>query len=131
MEVYSRTSSFSGAGSLLLVLQALDAGDTEAFHEALDPTLPLARHIFAAPTYYYKTGIAFLAWLDGAQPGLAMVGGLHSARSAVHLARCLELADDAGLLADPELAARRWSALAATYGVDEAHGGDEAYGGES
>jgi len=99
-------------------LQALDAGDTEAFHEVLDPTLPLARHLFAAPTYYYKTGIAFLAWLDGAQPGFAMVGGLHSARSAVHLARCLELADDAGLLADPELAARRWSALAASYGVE-------------
>ncbi len=98
-------------------LQALDAGDVTAFHEALDPTLPLARHLFGAPTFYYKTGIAFLAWLDGAQPGFAMVGGLHGARSVVHLARCLELADDAGLLADPELAARRWGALAATYGV--------------
>jgi len=100
-------------------LAALDEGDLARFHEVLDPTVPLARHIFGAPTFYYKTGIAFLAWLDGLQPGLAMVGGLHAARSVVHLGRTLELADEAGLLADPELAARRWGALAATYGVGQ------------
>jgi len=98
-------------------LAALDAGDTARFHAVLDPTVPLARHIFGAPTFYYKTGIAFLAWLDGLQPGFAMVGGLHGARSVVHLGRTLELADEAGLLADPELAAHRWHALASTYGV--------------
>ena len=71
------------------------------------PTLPLSRHLFEAPTYHYKTGIAFLAWLNGHQPGFTMVAGLQSARSALHLARLVELADTAGLLRDPELAAQR------------------------
>jgi hypothetical protein len=90
-------------------LQALDRGDIEAYDSALAPTLPLARHLFAAPTFYYKTGIAFLAWLSGHQPGFTMVGGLQSARSAVHLARVLVLADEAGLLPDPDLAGHRMS----------------------
>jgi hypothetical protein len=88
-------------------LQALDAGDTRAYDAALSPTLPLARHIFASPTYYYKTGIAFLAWLSGHQPGFTMLGGLQSARSIVHLTQLARLADDARLLPDPELAADR------------------------
>ena len=71
------------------------------------PTLPLSRHVFEAPTYYYKTGIAFLSWLSGHQPGFTMVGGLQSARSAVHLAGSSRLADDARLLPDPDLAAHR------------------------
>ena len=76
------------------------------------PTLPLSRHIFEAPTYYYKTGIAFLSWLCGHQPGFTMVGGLQSARSAVHLGRLFALANDARLLPDPELAAHRMRRLA-------------------
>jgi hypothetical protein len=88
-------------------LVALDAGDLQAYDAAMAPTLPLARHLFEAPTYHYKTGIAFLAWLNGHQPGFTMVAGLQSARSALHLARLVEHADAAGLLRDPELAAYR------------------------
>jgi len=80
-------------------------------------TLPLSRHIFSAPTYYYKTGIAFLAWLNGHQDGFVMVGGLQSARSIVHLALIFELANEAQLLTDPELAAHRLGQLLATAGV--------------
>ena len=88
-------------------LVRLDAGDVTGFRAALDPTVPLARHVFGAPTPYYKAGIAFLNWLDGRQPGYAMVGGLHSARSAVHQAETFRLADEAGVLTDPDLAAHR------------------------
>lgn len=99
-------------------LQALDAGDETAYDDAFAPTLVLARHIFAAPTYYYKTGIAFLAWLSGLQPGFAMVGGLHSARSAVHLAEAYRLADQADLLPDPDLAVARMRSFLAVAGFD-------------
>ena len=81
------------------------------------PTLPLSRHLFSTPTYYYKTGIAFLAWLNGHQDGFVMVGGLQSARSVVHLAQVFELANEARLLTDPELAAHRLGNLLATSGV--------------
>jgi dihydrodipicolinate synthase/N-acetylneuraminate lyase len=100
-------------------LQALDAGDAAAYDAAFDPTLPLARHVFGAPTYYYKTGIAFLSWLSGFQPGFSMVGGLQSARSVVHLAHTVRLADQAGLLPDPDLAARRVRSFLETSGVPQ------------
>ena len=96
-------------------LRALDAGDGAAYDRLLDPTVPLARHIFAPPTYHYKTGIVFLAWLAGLQDHFTMVAGLQSARSVPHLVRLFVLADEAGLLPDPELAAARmrcWLALA-------------------
>jgi hypothetical protein len=98
-------------------LQALDAGDPNGYDAAFGPTLPLARHIFAAPTYYYKTGIAFLAWLSGHQPGFTMVGGLQSSRSVIHLSELVRLADDAGLLPDPDLAADRLGAFLHTAGL--------------
>jgi hypothetical protein len=98
-------------------LQALDVADRATYDRVLDATVPLARHLFAAPTYYYKTGIAFLAWLAGHQPGFVMVGGLQSARSAVHLAEAYRLADRLGLLPDPELAADRVRAYLVTAGV--------------
>jgi hypothetical protein len=98
-------------------LQALDRNDEDAYDRAFAPTLPLARHIFGSPTYYYKTSIAFLAWLSGHQPGFSMVGGLQSARSLPHLVRAFMLADVAGLFPDPELAAERMTALLAVYGV--------------
>ncbi|MQA27849.1 MAG: DUF993 family protein, partial [Micromonosporaceae bacterium] len=88
-------------------LAALDAGDLDRYDAEMALTLPLSRHIFAAPTYHYKTGIAFLAWLAGRQPGFTMVGGLQSARSIVHLARLFALANEARLLPDPDLAAHR------------------------
>jgi hypothetical protein len=100
-------------------LQALDAGDPAAYDAAFAPTLPLARHVFGAPTYYYKTGIAFLAWLSGFQPGFSMVGGLQSARSVLHLAHTVRLADQAGLLPDPDLAARRVRGFLETSGVPQ------------
>jgi hypothetical protein len=98
-------------------LSALDAGDIEGYRREMAPTLALSRHVFAAPTYYYKTGIAFLAWLNGHQDGFVMVGGLQSARSIVHLGRVFELANQAQLLTDPELAAHRLGQLFATAGV--------------
>ena len=98
-------------------LQALDAGDLGSYDAAFGPTLPLARHIFAAPTYYYKTGIAFLAWLSGYQPGFTMIGGLQSSRSVVHLSELARLADDARLLPDPDLAADRLEAFLRTAGL--------------
>ncbi|MEV6376231.1 dihydrodipicolinate synthase family protein [Micromonospora musae] len=98
-------------------LQALDAGDPARYDETFAPTLPLARHLFAAPTWYYKTGIAFLAWLCGHQPGFTMVGGLQSARSVLHLAELVRLADDARLLPDPDLAAARLRAFLDVAGV--------------
>lgn len=98
-------------------LRALDHGDESGFDAAFEPTVPLARHIFKQPTFYYKTGIAFLAWLCGHQPGFSMVGGLQSSRSVVDLAHTLRLADAAGLIPDPELAVRRMTALLETAGV--------------
>ncbi len=99
-------------------IQALDAGDEAGYRRVLEPTVPLARHIFAAPTYYYKTGIVFLAWLAGHQAHFRMVGGLESARSLPHLARLFVLADQAGLLPDPDLAADRMRHLLALAGVE-------------
>ncbi|MGH3735352.1 MAG: dihydrodipicolinate synthase family protein [Micromonosporaceae bacterium] len=98
-------------------LTALDAGDLDRYDSELAPTLPLSRHIFAAPTYHYKTGIAFLAWLTGRQPGFTMVGGLQSARSIVHLSKLFALANEARLLPDPDMAAHRLNLWLATAGV--------------
>ena len=97
-------------------LQAYDAGDPAKGREILDSTEALGRHIFSAPTLYYKTGVAFLSWLNGQQPGFAMVGGLQSGRSLPHLVETFRLADRAGLLTDPELAARRLSDLLSVSG---------------
>jgi len=88
-------------------LQALDRADVAAFDATMGPTVPLGRHLFGAPTFYYKAGIAFLAWLAGHQPGFSMVGGLQSARSVPHLVEAFRLADEAGLLPDSDLAAHR------------------------
>ena len=100
-------------------LQALDAGDRARYEAILAPTVPLSRHIFAAPTYHYKTGIVFLAYLNGHQAHFRMVGGQESARSITHLAELLMLADRAGLLRDPELAARRMRHILALAGVEQ------------
>ncbi|MCZ7429527.1 dihydrodipicolinate synthase family protein [Micromonospora sp. WMMA1949] len=98
-------------------LGRLDADDPAGFRAVLDPTVPLSRHLFAPPTPYYKTGIAFLSWLNGRQPGFTMVGGLHAGRSVPHLVEAFRLADAAGLLRDPELAARRMRAYLDVAGV--------------
>lgn len=88
-------------------LQALDAGDEDRYREILAPTVPLSRKIFETPTFHYKTGIVFLAYLNGFQRHFRMIGGLESARSIVHLGELFVLADRAGLLRDPELASER------------------------
>jgi Protein of unknown function (DUF993) len=98
-------------------IQALDAGDPAEYRRILGPTEALARHVFAAPTFYYKTGVAFLSWLNGHQPAFTMVGGLHSARSLPHLSTLVRLADQAGALELPDLAAQRWNAYLAVHGV--------------
>ena len=99
-------------------LSALAQGDTARFHSILAPTVPLSRHIFQAPTRFYKTGIVFLAWLNGHQSHFTMVGGQQSARSIVHFAEALRLADAAGLLEQPELAIARMRQLLALHGID-------------
>ncbi len=98
-------------------IQALDAGDPARYLDILGPTEELSRQIFAAPTFYYKTGVAFLAWLNGHQTAFQMVGGLHSARSLVHLSRIVELANAAHALEQPELAIDRWHQLLRVNGL--------------
>jgi hypothetical protein len=97
-------------------LQALDSGDLERFEQLLAPTVPLSRHIFQAPTVYYKTGIVFLAYLNGHQTHFRMVGGLESARSLLHLCELFVLADQAGLLRNPEMAVERMKGVLAVGG---------------
>jgi hypothetical protein len=99
-------------------LKALDDGDLDTYDRVFAPTVPLARQIFSAPTYYYKTGIAFLAWLNGYQPGFTMVGGLQTGRSLPHLADTFRLADQAGVLTNPELAVDRFRQLLRVSGID-------------
>lgn len=98
-------------------VRTLDTGDAASYRKVLDPTVPLARHLFQAPTRFYKTGVVFLAWLGGHQSHFTMVGGQQSARSLPHLARAYELADGLGLFADPQLAARRMTSFLAVHGV--------------
>ncbi|MDX3400948.1 MULTISPECIES: dihydrodipicolinate synthase family protein [Streptomyces] len=99
-------------------VRVLDTGDTDGFRALLDPTVELSRHLFRAPTRYYKTGVVFLAWLAGHQSHFTMVGGLQSARSLPHLARAYELADGLGLFPDPKPAEERMRNLLALYGVN-------------
>ena len=98
-------------------LSRLAASDAQGFHDVLGPTVALSRHIFKAPTRFYKTGIVFMAYLNGHQDHFTMVGGQESTRSTLHLAELFRLADQAGLLANPELATRRMKAVLALRGV--------------
>jgi len=98
-------------------LGALTRGETATFHNILVPTVPLSRHIFKAPTRFYKTGVVFMAYLNGHQDHFLMVGGQQSARSALHLAELFRLADAAGLLGDLGRAASRMKAVMAVHGI--------------
>jgi len=98
-------------------LGALSRGDQQEFHDLLAPTIPLSRHLFQAPTRFYKTGVVFMAYLNGLQDHFVMVGGQESARSTLHLAELFRRADAAGLIADPDLAASRMRHVMATRGV--------------
>lgn len=100
-------------------LAAFDAGDMDRYREIFEPTVPLSRHIFAAPTRFYKTGVVFLAWLNGHQTHFHMVDGQQSARSVVHLSNLFALADEAYLFHDPEEASRRMRSFLTVAGIDQ------------
>ncbi|WP_298852796.1 dihydrodipicolinate synthase family protein [uncultured Ruegeria sp.] len=95
----------------------LSEGDAKSFRETLDPTVPLARHIFRAPTQYYKTGVVFLAWLNGFQDHFIMLNGAQSTRSLPYFTDCFKMADECGLLRDPDLAVERMGNMLKLYGV--------------
>jgi Protein of unknown function (DUF993) len=106
------------APAAAVALAALDDNDTHRYHEVFDPTVALSRHIFQSPTRFYKTGIVFLAYLNGHQSHFRMVGGQESARSIMHLAELFRLADQAGLLVDPELACQRMRHVLLLAGIE-------------
>ena len=119
------SDAFLGAFDLIApaassAIQALDEGEVEQFDKILAPTLPLSRHVFSVPTFYYKTGVVFMAYLSGHQDHFRMVSGLESARSIVHLSQQLVLADRAGLLPDPDMAAHRMGLVLELAGVGQA-----------
>ena len=99
-------------------LSFLSRNEKQKFHDILAPTVPLSRHIFRAPTRFYKTGVVFMAWLNGHQDHFVMVGGQQSARGILHLSELFRLADAAGLLSDPPLACARMKHLLALHGCD-------------
>ncbi|MBA8818067.1 hypothetical protein FHW00_000357 [Ochrobactrum sp. P6BSIII] len=101
-------------------LAALAKGDTARFRSIIEPTVPLSRKIFEAPTQYYKAGVVFLAWLNGHQTHFTMPAGMQSARGIVHYADIFQLADEANVLDRPELAMKRMKALLETHGVEQA-----------
>ncbi len=99
-------------------VRKLDVGDDDGFHRVLGPTVPLSRHLFRKPTYFYKTGIVFLAYLNGHQTHFRMVGAQEGTRSIVHVAELFRLADRVGLFLNPELAVGRMRHVLALAGVD-------------
>ncbi|WP_027669063.1 dihydrodipicolinate synthase family protein [Rhizobium leguminosarum] len=99
-------------------LEALGRKSNHEFFDLLEPTVPLSRHIFKAPTRFYKTGVVFLAYLNGLQDHFVLVGGQQSTRSLTHLAELFRLADKARVLADPELATARMKQVLAVHGVN-------------
>jgi hypothetical protein len=108
-------AAIAPAASAALAAQA--RGDTDRYWEIFAPTVPLSRHLFKAPTRFYKTGIVFLAYLNGHQSHFVMVGGQQSARSLLHLVEAFKLADAAGLIRDPDLAAARLNTVLRIHGV--------------
>ncbi len=100
-------------------LSALTSDNEARFQEILAPTITLSRYLFQAPTLYYKTGVVFMAYLNGHQGHFTMVGGQQSARSIGHLCELFRLADRAGLLADPDRAAQRMKITLAVHGIDD------------
>jgi hypothetical protein len=99
-------------------LEALALGDMTTYHALLAPTVPLSREIFKAPTRFYKAGIAFLSWLNGSQRHFIMPGGFQSSRDITHYAQVFRLADQAGLLEEPDLACHRMATLLALHGIE-------------
>lgn len=112
--------AFAAIGPLAAsAISELEAGDELRYRAILEPTQELSRHIFEAPTWFYKTGIAFLSWLNGHQPAFVMVGGLQAGRSLPHLSRIVELANECGALERPELARLRWGRMLVAMGIED------------
>lgn len=105
------------APSASKALTHLAKGDTQTFRSVIEPTVPLSRKIFEAPTQYYKAGVVFLAWLNGHQSHFTMPAGMQSARGIVHYADIFRLADQANVLDKPDLAAERMKSLLRIYGL--------------
>jgi len=105
------------AGAAARALSALAEGDGATYRSAFDPTVPLSRHVFKAPTRFYKTGVVFLAYLNGHQDHFTLLGGQESARSTLHLGDIVRLASAAGLFPDPDLAAQRLAPVMAARGI--------------
>jgi hypothetical protein len=105
------------ASAAALAMSRLAADDANGFRAVLDPTVPLARLLFREPTRHYKTGVVFLAWLNGFQDHFVMLGGAQAMRPLPYFVEVFRLADGCGLFRDPELAVRRMRALLAVYGV--------------
>jgi hypothetical protein len=99
-------------------LHALDNGDLEGYRRVLEPTLPLARHMFCAPTANYKTGVVFVAWLNGHQDAFRLLNGAESARSVQHLVELFVLADQANALTNPEMAVARMQSFLRVAGFE-------------
>jgi hypothetical protein len=106
------------AAAAAAAIGALDQGEIPLFRQILEPTVPLSRHIFRTPTYYYKTGLTFLSYLNGLQDHFRMVGGLESGRSVLHLCELLVLADRASVIRDPHLASDRMRRFLAANGIE-------------
>src|SRR5829696_3397162 len=117
-EIAMRRRLDARAPAAAAALSALAKDDLATFHDIFAPTVPLSRHIFRAPTRFYKTGVVFMAYLNGHQDHFTMAGGQESARSTLHLAELFRLADRAGLLRDPERAAERMRCVMAVRGVE-------------
>ena len=107
------------APSASKALVSLAAGDIKTFRSVIEPTVPLSRKIFEAPTQYYKAGVVFLAWLNGHQRHFSLPAGLQSARGLMHYADIFRLADQANVLDKPELALRRMANFVGTYGIEQ------------
>jgi hypothetical protein len=106
------------AGAAAFAMSQLAGGDKEGFHRTLDPTVQLARTIFRSPTQFYKTGVVFLAWLNGFQDHFVMLNGHQAMRPLQYFSEVFRLADQCGVLRDPDLAVHRFKQLLAVYGVD-------------
>ena len=99
-------------------LAALAQDDVTTYRRLLAPTVPLSRLIFRAPTQHYKTGVVFLAYLNGFQDHFVMLGGAQAMRPLPYFTALFRLADAAGLLRDPERAVARMRSFLRLYGVE-------------
>jgi hypothetical protein len=100
-----------------LALSAHAKNDLKTYDKLMEPTVPLSRLIFRSPTQFYKTGIVFLAWLNGFQDHFVMINGAQAMRPLPYFIEAFKLADQARLLRDPALAAKRMKQLLALHGA--------------